>query len=528
MKNTELLESEVNVTFDDILNMSITEFQSWCLRLRVKVVDLWDNKGLPPRVGFTEEEAIDQFQQMMGFPVFKFEVKDELTGNKDVIRNTHVLGNAVNDWFPTMMKTRINYSKDPDAGKSIYDFFAKDELAQTFFTYARRHFKRDSFYHYSQPVPVSHEYGSGKEYVEQFNFKGDYGFWFNPVEKDVEYTGYNDDLRGKKYLIITRKEIYDLYGISATKPTVAFDNRALSNIDYLQEPQTDNDSFQIRLYKKGQKVFPIGLKAFRVSFCQYAVNFPPLTAKYLYDRYTEDFITDNNEPIIVWDPSAGWGGRLVGALTANIDRKLIYLANDPNTDHNVEGIVNGKQKTKYHEIYDFIRHNTQRGGIFPVDHNNFDFWQLGSEDMQFDPDFQRFKGKVSVVFTSPPYFSKEAYSEDNTQSYKRFSRYDSWRDGFLYETLRTAHDWLRVGGYILWNVADATFGGERLPIEADSCKIMSDLGMKHVETLKMSLSQMPGGNRVDTITGLPKAKNYVKVNGIWLKYEPIYVYRKEN
>jgi len=38
---------------------------------------------------------------------------------------------------------------------------------------------------------------------------------------------------------------------------------------------------------------------------------------------------------------------------------------------------------------------------------------------------------------------------------------------------------------------------------------------------------MPGGNRIDTDTGLPKAKNFCKVNDIWLKYEPVYVFYKE-
>jgi hypothetical protein len=50
--------------------------------------------------------------------------------------------------------------------------------------------------------------------------------------------------------------------------------------------------------------------------------------------------------------------------------------------------------------------------------------------------------------------------------------------------------------------------------------------MQYIDTIKMSLAQMPGGNRLDPATGLPKAKNFCKIGGLWLKYEPIFIYRK--
>ena len=146
--------------------------------------------------------------------------------------------------------------------------------------------------------------------------------------------------------------------------------------------------------------------------------------------------------------------------------------------------------------------------------------------MAEDPEFQKYKGKLSLVFTSPPYFAKEAYSEDPKQSYRRFSQYDAWRDGFLRKTLQTAVLWVREGGFIVWNVADVIFSGELLPLEKDSCEILEQLGMKHVTTLKMTLAQTPGGNRVDEETGKPKFKNACRVDGAWRKYEPIFVFQK--
>ena len=70
-----------------------------------------------------------------------------------------------------------------------------------------------------------------------------------------------------------------------------------------------------------------------------------------------------------------------------------------------------------------------------------------------------------------------------------------------------------------------------LPLEEDSKKILESLGMQYKGKIKMALAQMPGGNRVDSETGLPKAKNFCKVKNekgqdMWLKYEPVFIFYK--
>jgi DNA modification methylase len=87
-------------------------------------------------------------------------------------------------------------------------------------------------------------------------------------------------------------------------------------------------------------------------------------------------------------------------------------------------------------------------------------YQYGSEEIG-----KHISKEVDLVFTSPPYFNREAYSNDNTQSYKKFSNYDSWRDGFLRPTLETCVKWLKKDRYLLWNIADIQIGGKYLPLE---------------------------------------------------------------
>jgi len=520
-KNTKFLESDINKTFEQVLWMTPETFREWVVDLRTEIKRLWDEENQPPRVGFTTDEMLQQISDLKKFNASQLIKRDQLTNSTDVLSSGfNSLGNSVNQFFPTMMKTRINYTTDVDAGKSIYDYFSKPELLESFHNYAHRHFKRDGFYNYSTPLRIDDlpegsnlpKCRNGVDWIREFeskNTKKHWDYWLCGKNSDnATYSGYNEDIKTKIDLTVTKDEIESLRGI--IRPS------CMTNIAFAK-----SDTFIIRIFKKGQRIFPAGFKAFRVSFCQYAVNFPPPIAKYIYERYTKEWT--NEEKIYVWDPSSGWGGRLLGAMTVETQHRLVYLGNDPNTDHNTT-----PGRTKYHEIFDLCR-NTIPTNPFEQQWNyvgtQFKFWQKGSEDMQFDPEFQSYRGKLSLVFTSPPYFAKEAYSEDAQQSYKRFSQYDQWKESFLKETLKTAVLWLREGGYLAWNISDVVFSGKTLPLEQDSIDILKNLGMVHLETLKMTLAQSQGSNRIDE-NGVPKFKNACKVDGLWRKYEPIFIFQK--
>jgi hypothetical protein len=368
-----------------------------------------------------------------------------------------------------------------------------------------------------------------KSFAEWFdeNVEGKYpySYWLCPVKEEKVYTGYNQELAKKKNLFV--------------EASFAVPTKHKTNVDV-----DKSNKYSIRLFKLGQKVFPLGLKAFRVSFCQYAVQYPPLTARFVYEKYTGHI--NNQDKIVIWDPSAGWAGRLLGAMSMDDKKNIHYIGTDPNTDHNTT-----PGRTKYHEVADFFNHNIRESGsLFPKSHT-YEIFQCGSEVMRDQVAFQKYKGKLDFVFTSPPYFSKEVYSDDPEQSCHKFSTYDTWREGFLRPTLETAVEYLRRDRYLAWNIADVAFDGKLLPLEEDSCSILRELGMKYVTTLKMTLAAMPGGNRfqttgdkeivttntiygeeteeIDVTEGM--MKNFVEITSaggkrMKLKYEPIFIFYK--
>lgn len=517
-KNNHLLKSEFNKCYEDICYMTKEEFQDWVLGLRKFVVSIWDKYGCPPIVGSNEREIIKQFKQMKPFNVAQFSIKDD-TGDQ-CINNTFNVGLVVNQWFPTMMKTKINTSSKGN-GYSIYDKFALDECIQNCFTLMDRNIKRDSYYIFSRkvisgdPKFLLPECKTGKEWIQTFEKKKllykEYDYWLQSAkDTDSDYTGYFDvDSSNPDIIVLSKRELEELGDIV---PEYKKYN--------LKDEKAFNESCYIRLFKRGVKIFPKIYISFKTSLGQYAVNFPPLIAKYLYEKYTEE-IKNQSEPINIYDPSAGWGGRILGAMSVKDDRKIHYIGTDPNKDHTIE--ENGKVLTKYEDVARY--YNRVRGALPGFSHDNTcEIFQLGSEVIQFEPEFQKYKGKIDLVFTSPPYFAKEAYSDDKEQSCHKFPQYKLWVDGFLYETLRTAVEWLRPNRYLLWNIADARFDGDLMPLEEESTKILNSLGMKYIGMEKMLLASAPGGNRV--VDGKPTAKNSCLVNGVWRKFEPIFVWKK--
>lgn len=520
-RNEYVINSDINVCFEDLLDMTPDQFKEWVIKMRETIKYAWDTHGCPPRTGKNKQEIIDSFNRLESYPIHEFEYTDELSDGsvKDVIINKSRVGVEVDQWFSNMFKTRINYS-EKDNGYSIYDLVADPDMLDRVVKGSMRHLRRDSFYsHALSAIRHSTKYSvvdvaNGEEWMEAyFNnssiFK-DHDFLLEQIEpRDGMNTGYFQ-LDQSDILVLSKEQV------EKWKDKMKYRHHSTFDIDNMPSDKI----YSIRVYRKGEKVFPDGFKCFRIGYIQPAVNFPPLTAKYLYERFTEH--CKDQEVINIYDPSSGWGGRILGAMSITDDRVVHYIGTDPNTDNYP---VDGHKHGKYGSLADFYNTKTYRGNSFFSQTNTYEIFRLGSEVIGNNEGFSKYRGKVDLIFTSPPYFNREAYSEDSTQSYKKFSSYESWRDGFLRPTLTTCVEVLRNNRYLLWNIADLLIKGEYLPLEKDSRDILESLGMKYMYTMKMALEPMPGQNRVDE-NGIPKCKNYCKVNGKVMKYEPVFVFYK--
>ena len=523
-KNPILKDPTVNVTFDQILGMRLEEFDGWVKHSRSKILEAWNAHGCPARSGRSFEEMVSGFNAMSSAPISKFEYNDELTPNERgtvIINNLH-LGTEVDQFFSNMMKVAMCYGLSTN-GYSVYDMFANDKYLPSMLKRSRRHFRRDSFYHYSLCIK-KHDIKSalvdvdnGVEWIHQYYlhintiFK-DHDFWIQESEVNTEVsTGYYQ-VKQSDFLALTKEELIEVHG------KYGFSHINLANITINQ--LKDGHIYLIRMFEKGQKLYPKAFTAYRIGYISVPINFPPLTAKYIYEKYT-DHLVGKADPIVVYDPSSGWAGRILGAMTVSTDRKIHYVGTDPNPDN-----IHTDGKSKYEHVADFVNTHTYRNNPLFGQQNTYDVYQEGSEEIHKHPRFQQYKGNVDLIFTSPPYFNREKYSNDDKQSAIKYgSSYKSWRDGFLIPTLNTCVEWLKPGGYLLWNIADVLAEGNYLPLEKDSVDTLLSLGLVQEPTLKMTLASMPGAQRLDE-NGIPKCKNYCKVNGKYHKYEPIFVFKK--
>ena len=523
-RNNYVIDSEINCNFEDLLEMTPDEFRAWVIKFRKVVKKSWDDYGCPPRTGKNESDIIDQFNKIAEYPVHKFEFTDELADvGKDVIINKSRIGGEADQWFSNMMKVRINYT-DKDTGYSIYDLFADDSHLEKMVKGGMRHFRRDSLYeHAKSAFTHSPKYAiidteNAEDWMDAFHnspniFKG-HDFMLEEVKiRDGLNSGYFQ-VEQDEILNLTKDQVQEY------KDKGWLEYRHHSTFDI--ENMSDEKRYNIRVYKTGKKMFPKAFAAYRIGYIQPAVNFPPMTAKYLYERFTDDF--KDQEVINIYDPSAGWGGRLLGAMGVRDDRRIHYVGTDPNPDN----FMVDSDSNKYASIADFYNTKTYRGNPFFSETNTYEIFQEGSEEISKHSDFQKYKGKLDFIFTSPPYFNREAYSEDENQSYKKYgSSYESWRDGFLRETLKTCAEYLKPGRYMAWNVADLLVGGNYLPLEQDSKDILASYGLEYKYTIKMALEGMPGQNRIGE-DGKPTCKNFCQVNGKYFKYEPVFIFWKPN
>jgi len=531
-------EFKSNTTYHQLLEMTDDEFVQWARLLRKEVTEQWDDRGTPPVIGKNEKGIIKSFKKLKSNPA-KYWKKDT-SGDEEslgVIQNFNKDASVVNQFFPTMLKTKISVGKSADNGLSIYDHFSDTSMEDKFVNIMKRAVKRDSMYSWSRSLVDKKDENpfwngqDGVQFIKDVHagkvFKGKYsdlGIVLARVKESTlkNYGTFNEQYVGFGNLYLNSEEVNGLLATGYLNSTQTSNLGEIVDSTTSEAGTVTKYKYLIRWYDKTVGIFPKILQVFRLSCGQPAVNFPALTAKWIYENYTNHIDTD--EPLHIYDSSSGWGGRIIGAMSSR--KKVHYVGTDPNPDNFLDelGISRYEYVAKFYNDNCVDDFSDKLTSFFNVEKqgNTYELFQDGSEVISNNPKFQKYKGKLDIAFTSPPYFNREQYSQDENQSFKAYGEYEDWRDNFLKPTLTTIYEYLKNDRYILWNIADIKIGKSiYYPLEQDSIDILNELGCEYKGKLKMLMTRMVGLD--PSKSGI---KNSVKHDGKVYKFEPIFVFYK--
>lgn len=202
-----------------------------------------------------------------------------------------------------------------------------------------------------------------------------------------------------------------------------------------------------------------------------AAQFKPSIAKAFFDYYGSKNILDF---------SAGWGDRFAGFYAS--DSGLNYVGIDPNSRNTPNYI---KQYNFYKSRETFFE-NTKTAHFI--------------ESPAEDADLSAYMDYFDMVFTSPPYFNTERYSNDPTQSWIRYKTIDEWNVGFLHKTIDNILPTVKSGGIIAVNIADVFSPGGKKYFEI--VNPMNDHfashGLNYLGAIGMQLAKRPNSGGAGT------------------------------
>lgn len=146
-------------------------------------------------------------------------------------------------------------------------------------------------------------------------------------------------------------------------------------------------------------------------------------------------LNTNIEEGLLFDPCAGWGGRMLGTVSTGWH----YIACEPNV-----------------ETYNNLRTLIDFLGI----DSNVTLHNIPAEEF----DYKSLEGKVDIVLTSPPYFNLEVYTDSTNQSYHKHNTYETWVNNWLEPLITNCVSMLKDNGLSCWNA-----------MNFNSCKMATDV-----------------------------------------------------
>ena len=145
-EQSKFSEYKSNTTYHQLLGLTDDEFNDWARLIRKEIVDAWDIDGQPPVKGKDEAGIISHLGKLKKDECNFFIKDDDDDESLGILKNFNKSQSVVNQFFPTMLKTRISIGESADGGTSIYDYFAEDSLEDGFIKTMARAVKRDSMY----------------------------------------------------------------------------------------------------------------------------------------------------------------------------------------------------------------------------------------------------------------------------------------------------------------------------------------------------------------------------------------------
>lgn len=164
----------------------------------------------------------------------------------------------------------------------------------------------------------------------------------------------------------------------------------------------------------------------------------------------------------VVDFCAGYGGRLLGALAT--DR--FYLGIEPNSSQ-----IRGFER---------MQRAIRKEG-FQLPDTRFVHGAAEQCLTELPPRF------ADLVYSSPPFFNWERYSNGALQSFKRYPTFDQWQLNFLYPVIKHSFRILRKGGFMAINVTN----GNRRPSPVEIRSIAEECKFTEVATYPVVFPKVP-------------------------------------
>ena len=179
----------------------------------------------------------------------------------------------------------------------------------------------------------------------------------------------------------------------------------------------------------------------------------------------------------VLDPCTGWGGRMLGCLSAGEDCYYVGCEPDPNTSKGLRNILEDAAA-----LPTSVR---SRGKIIE---QPFESSTTINELAKME--------KFDMILTSPPYFNLELYTAGD-QSTKVYPTWEEWTEHWLKPVILNCLSHLKEGGVSCWSVKNFK-SDKKYPLADVTKQIHEDAGWELVKIVSMTGSARPGAASTST------------------------------